>query len=107
MNKLEKQVMAGVAAIYVARRLTSPGAVKTYALLLSLVGIAAFVSLPHVAANFIHAESSGVPALVAFLLSAVTKTNFVVQAALVVGTVALLSLARDMVRSPVSQRSFA
>ena len=107
MNKnIEKQVMAGVAAIYVARRLTSPGALKAYALFVSFVGVAAFASLPHVAANFIHVESSGLPAVATFLLAAVTKTNFVVQAALVVGTVALLSLARDIVR-PVSGRMFA
>ena len=105
-TKIEKQVMAGVAAIYVVRRLTSPGALKAYALFVSFVGVAAFASLPHVAANFIHVESSGIPAMFAFLLAAVTKTNFVVQVALVVGTVALLSLVRDVVR-PVSDRVFA
>ena len=98
MTKIEKQVMAGVAAIYVTRRLVSTSALKGYALLVSFVGVVAFVSLPHVAANFIHIESAGLPAMGAFLLTAITKTNVVVQTALVVGAVALFSLAKDAVR---------
>ncbi len=98
--------MAGVVVIYIVRRLTSRRALKTYALFLSLVGVALFASLPHVFANFLHAESVGLPATGLFLLSAITKTNFVVQAALLVGVVALFSIVRDMVRSRDS-RHFA
>ena len=98
--------MAGVAVIYVVRRLTSQRALKAYALFLSLLGVALFASLPHVFSNFLHAESEGLPAMGPFLLSAITKTNFIVQAALLIGVVALFSIVRDMLR-PSDSRHFA
>lgn len=91
--------MAGVAVIYITRRLTSPRACKAYALVSSFIGIAFFASVPQVVANFLHAESVGILAFGPFLLSAVSKTNGVVQVALLVAIAALFSIARDMVKA--------
>ena len=98
MNKLERNIMAGVAVIYVVRKLTSRRAVECYALFLSAFGITLFVSLPHVAANFVHVESVGLPATGLYILSAVEKTNLIVQAALMLGVVAAFSLLRGVFR---------
>jgi hypothetical protein len=106
MNKFERNIMAGVAVIYIVRRLTSQRALKAYALFFSLLGVALFASLPHVFNNFLHVESEGLPAMGPFLLSAITKTNFVVQAALLVGVVVLFSIARDLFK-PSDSRHFA
>jgi len=89
--------MASVAVIYVTRRLTSPRALKAYALVLSFVGVVFFASIPNVVANFMHIGSAGIPAIYTFFLSAVTKTNFVVQIALILGGAAFVSLLRDVV----------
>jgi hypothetical protein len=96
-NDMEKRVMAGVAAIYVARKFSSRRALKTYALLASALGIAAFTSVPQVLTNFIHIESYGLPAMGAFFISAVTRTSLLVQAALVVGFITALSLMKEAV----------
>ncbi len=90
--------MAGVATIYVARKLSSTKALAIYALIASIVGIALFTSLPHILANLIHAESAGLPAVALFLLSAVTKTNLSVQAALLVAIFAGFFLLRETFR---------
>jgi hypothetical protein len=107
MNKLERNVMASVAVIYVTRRLTSQRALKAYALLLSFIGIVFFASVPHVLANFMHIGSAGLPAIYTFLLSAVTKTNFVVQVALIIGVATLVSLTRDLTRFSPRAANFA
>lgn len=104
MTKLEQKVMAGVAAVYIARRLKSPRALKAYTLFLSCVGILFFASVPNVLANFAHVGSTGLPAIGLFLFTAVMKTTAVVQIALVLGVVALVSLARDVVSSSVRQQ---
>ncbi len=92
MNKsnIEQQVMASVAVVYMARQLTSATALKVYALCVSLAGVAAFVSVPHVAANFFAVESGGFSSIATYLLSAVTGTRLVVQLAL--GVVALIGV---------------
>ncbi len=99
MNKLEQKIMASVAAIYLVRRLTSRRALKAYALLLSFLGIVAFVSLPHVAVNLFHVENHGFSALATYFLSAVTKTTVVVQLSLLISMIAAFSLGYDVLRA--------
>ena len=95
---IEQQVMAAVAVVYTGRVLASAGALKIYALLFSVGGIVSFVSLPHVAANFLAVESDGVGNAGMYIVSAVVSTTLVVQIALALGTVAGILLVRDTVR---------
>ena len=106
MTKLERNIMASIALIYVARRLTSRTALECYALFLSAFGITVLVSLSHVAANFVLVEDHGLPALGLFLLTAITKTNILVQLVLALGVIALVSLSRNLVRA-TGRRQFA
>lgn len=100
--------MASVGIIYVARKLTSRLALECYALILSLVGVAYFVSLPNVVANFTHVAQGGLVSIGAFLVAAVLGTKLVVQVAVLVGAVALALMVVDMVRStPASRQTFA
>lgn len=105
MSTIEKQVMAAVGLIYVGRRLTSAVAVKVYGLLLSFAGIGMFVSLSNVAANLASVMQGGIASVGVFLLSAVMSTTFVVQLALLVGGIAIVSLLRDAVRLLSHQRT--
>ncbi len=98
-SKIEQQVMAGVGVVYTARRLSSPLAIKLYALALSVVGLVVFVSLPHVAANFMNVARGGVGSIEGFALTAVLRTTIVVQLALGIGIFAIVSLLSDVVRS--------
>ncbi len=106
MTKVEQKVMAGVAAIYVARRFTSRTALECYALFFSAFGITLLVSLPHVLANILIVESHGLPALGFYFLTAITKTNLLVQITLVVGVAGLTSLIFDVVQA-TNYRRFA
>jgi hypothetical protein len=99
INTIEQQVMGSVAAVYAARRFANPFMLKVYALVLSAAGIMAFVSLSHVGANFLAAQSHGAPAVSTFVFSAVTKTTLIVQCALAVGAFAFISLVLDATRS--------
>lgn len=93
MTTIEQKVMAGVGLIYIGRKLASPLAFQWYALILSAVGIAMFVSLPNVVQNFqAVAAAGGLPSITNFVLSAVTSTTVIVQLWLVLGVVAVLSL---------------
>ena len=98
-SKIEQQVMASVAVIYTARRLTSRFAFECYALALSFAGAAYFASLPHVAANLLNVASGGVPSIGTFVVSAILGTKLVVQVAVAVGACALVALGIDMTRS--------
>ena len=106
MSKIQQKVMAGVAIIYTARLLTSAVAFKVYGLMLSFVGIVAFVSLSNVVSNFASVAQGGVFNIGTFVLSAVLGTTLVVQLALVVG-VTLGLLLVDATRSLTQERSFA
>ena len=98
-STIEKNVMAAVRVAYVGRLLGSATALKVYAFAISVVGVAAFVSVPHVAANFMAVANGGFGAVTVFLLAAVTQTKVMVQAALLVGMFALASLGLEAVRS--------
>lgn len=107
MSKIEEQVMGSVAVIYAARALFSITAFKVYALVLSLGGIVAFVSVPHVASNFVNvAQGGGVGSVALFVVSAVVSTTLLVQLALMVGAVAALLLVVPVVFR-THTRSFA
>ncbi|MEI6864090.1 MAG: hypothetical protein WCK46_01825 [Candidatus Adlerbacteria bacterium] len=104
-TKIEQQVMASVAVVYTARRLTSRFALECYALALSFVGTVFFVSLPHVAANLSNVAGGGAGSIEAFIISAVLGTKLIVQLALVVGTCALVAMGVDMSRQTASGRT--
>ena len=90
--------MANVAVIYTARKLMGRTALEFYTLVVSLVGAAFFVSLPHIALNFERVASGGVGSIALFILTAVLSTTIVVQIALLLGAVAFASLVADFVR---------
>jgi len=98
-STIEKNVMASVRVVYGARLLTSVTALKVYAFALSVVGVAAFVSVPHVAANFVAVANGGLGTMAAFALAAVAQTKLMVQAALLVGIFAFASLGLEAARS--------
>jgi len=104
MSKIEERVMGNVAVIYAARRLAGATALKLYALVLSFVGIVAFVSIPNVAANFVNVAQGGVEGALVFIISAVVGTALLVQVSLVVAAVAAVSLVVPVFRGG---RSFA
>ncbi len=106
MSKIETQVMASVAAIHAARRLTGRTALELYALGVSLAGVATLVSIPNIAANFSNVAQLGLSAIATFLVAAITNTTLFVQLALVVGAFALVFLCADLVRALHQQRSF-
>ncbi len=99
MSTIEKHVMATVRIIYVARLCTTRLAFESYALLLSLIGIATLVSVPHVLTNLFSVANHGLLGIGTFLLAAVMRTKIVVQVALLVGAGALLLLSTDIIRS--------
>ncbi len=98
-SKIEQQVMASVGVIYAARKLTSRFALSCYALALSFLGTAYFVSLPHVLENLTNVAGGGVGSIETFFVSAVLGTKFVVQIALLVGIGALAVMAIDLAHS--------
>jgi type IV secretory pathway TrbF-like protein len=105
-SKIESQVMASVGTIYAARRIVSGTALKAYALVASVYALGALVWVSRIGENLAQAMNGGVLAVGNFVLYAVMHTTFVVQAVLLVATIALVSLAVDAVRA-VSPRSAA
>lgn len=104
-NSIEQQVMATVAVVYVARRLTSRTALELYALVVSTVGIVAFVSVSNVTANLVNAAQNGIESIVVYMVAAILGTTIVVQIALVLGVVAFLLLVSDIIKSMASSVS--
>lgn len=108
ISKIEQQVMAGVAVVYTARRLTSRFALECYALTLSLAGAAYFVSLPNVLSNLTHVAQGGLVSIGVFFVSAVLHTKLVVQVATLIGMVSLILMGVDVARSAATPvRRFA
>lgn len=110
-NSIEQQVMATVAVVYMARRLTSRTALELYALVVSVIGIVAFVSVSNVTANLGNVAQNGIESIVAYIVAAVLGTTIIVQIALVLGVVAFLSLVSDAIKliasSSTSSRQIA
>lgn len=91
--------MAGVGTIYAARQLTSVGALKIYALILSLWMVGRLVWVSEIFHNFMQVEKLGAGAIANYLLDAVGHTQLAVQVCLLVAIVAAASLAIDAIRS--------
>jgi len=105
-TNIERNVMASVAVIYTTRKFLSPLALQFYALIVSAVGIAMFVSVPNVAQNFqAVAASGGFDSISTFLFSAVISTTIVVKLWLVVGSAAVISLFLRVARSFTTARA--
>jgi len=98
-SKIEQQVMAGVAVVYTTRKLTSHFALECYALVLSFVGAAYFVSLPNVFENLTHVAQGGAVSIGVFFLTAILQTKLAVQIALLVGAASLVFMGVDVARS--------
>lgn len=91
-SKVEQRVMAGVHTIHMAKRLVGVTALKWYGLVLSTIGLSAFVSIPHVASNFVNVAQGGVGSAFIFIVSAILGTTLVVQCVLAIGAAATISL---------------
>lgn len=106
-SKIEQQVMASVATIYVARKLFSRTALECYALALCAFSLTILVSVSHVVQNFfgVARNPQGIPF---YLSSAVAHTTTLVQLVLLIAVAALLALVIDLVRSVgAPRRNFA
>ncbi len=100
-SKIEQQVMAGVRVVYMARQLVSATALKLYVCALSLYGLGRLVWVSHVFENWSHV---GLQGTLQFVASAVLNTHLPVQIALLILTVAALSLIRDLARTLTAPR---
>jgi hypothetical protein len=96
--------MASVGVVHTARRLVSWTALKVYALVASLYALGILVWVARVQENLLHVANGGVLAVGNFVLYAVFHTSVAVQAVLLVATVALLSLAVDLIRTLSSEQ---
>ncbi|HVZ75674.1 MAG TPA: hypothetical protein VG934_00120 [Candidatus Paceibacterota bacterium] len=99
MRTIEERVMGTVGVIYIARILVSATALRLYALTLSLAGIVAFASVPHVFLNILVVAHSGPAGVAFYLLYAVLGTTLIIQLALAVGATAAVSLFVSLVRT--------
>lgn len=97
--------MASVGVVHTARRLVSWTALKVYALVASVYALGILVWVARVQENLLSAANNGVLALGNFVLVALAHTSVVVQAVLLVATVALVSLAVDLVRTLSSKQA--
>ena len=91
--------MASVGVVHTARRAVSSTALKSYALVASVYALGILVWVSEVQANFLSAMNGGVLALGNYVLVALAHAELAVQAVLLVATVALVSLAIDLVRT--------
>jgi len=106
-SKIEQQVMASVGVIHTVRRMVSMAALKVYTVVASVYALGILVWVSEIQANLLNAMNGGVLAVGNFVLVAVLHTTFVVQAVLLVATVALVSLAVDLTRTLTAQRQGA
>src|SRR3989344_2750865 len=102
---IEERVMMNVATVFALRKLVSATALKLYALVLSLGGVVALVSVSNVIANLVKVAEGGVGSVAFFVVSAVLSTTLVVQVALLLGAFAAISLVTPALRS--GSRAFA
>lgn len=100
-SKIEQQVMASVGVIYVARQLVSRTALKLYVCVATLWGIGQLVWVARVFENLSHV---GINGFVHFVTVALLNTDILVQAALVIGAIAFVSLLTDLVKPVANQQ---
>jgi hypothetical protein len=98
-SAIERQVMAAVGVIYVARLLVSRTAVELYVLAASSVAIWQLTWVHKVFENFFTALRGGLPDVSTYLLVAVTHAHLAVQLTLVVAAVAGITFILDMARA--------
>jgi hypothetical protein len=98
-TSIEQRVMANVAVIYTARKMLSRTALKAYVFFLSLVGVAFFVSVPHITQNLEKVAHGGVGSVALFIFTAILSTTIIVQIALLLGAIAFASFVADFVRN--------
>ena len=99
MTKIEQRVMAGVAAIHVARKALSRTALECYALFVSAFGLTMLVSLSSVEQNLLSVAQGGVTNIFNFSLVAFTNTSHVVQGIVLLASVALVFMLADLARA--------
>ncbi len=99
MTKIEDKVMAGVAGIYLARKLLSRTALECYALFASAFSLTMFVSLSSVERNFISVAEGGLANIFNFSIVAFVNTSHVVQGTVLLASVALLFMLADLARA--------
>lgn len=102
-SKIEQQVMASVGVIHTARRMVSGTALKVYALVASVYALGILVWVSKVEENLLNVMNGGVLAVGNYILAALMHTELAVQMLLVVATLALVSLAIDLVRSSATR----
>ena len=85
--------------IRLARILSSHVALRSYLLVASLAAVVTTVSVSNVVQNFLSVAEGGPSGVGVFALSAVLKTQLLVQLALILGGFSLVSLVRQMTGS--------
>lgn len=106
MTNIENKVMAGVAGIYLARKIVSRTALECYALFISTFGLTMLVSLSSVERNFISVAEGGAVNILNFFLVAFANTSHIVQGIVMLATAALLFMLTDLVRALRSTPGF-
>ena len=99
MTRIENKVMAGVAGVYLARKIVSRTALKCYALFISAFGLTTLVSVSNVGHNFASVAQGGVANIANFFLVAFANTSHVVQGIVLLATVALFCMLVDLARA--------
>jgi len=95
--KLQKKTMRRVYAVYVLKNILNPLAVKVYALAVFAVWASIYVSAGNVFAN--AKNISGFSGAFDFSLSAITQTEFVVQAIVLAVVILVAFLIRDIAKN--------
>ncbi|MDQ5955131.1 MAG: hypothetical protein QG621_134 [Patescibacteria group bacterium] len=99
MTKIEQQVMAGVAGIYLARKMLSRTALECYALFASAFSLTMLVSVSSVERNFISVAEGGLANILNFSIVAFANTSYVVQGTVLLAAIALAGMLADLVRA--------
>lgn len=99
MTKVEDKVMAGVAGIYLARKVLSRTALECYALFVSAFSLTMFVSVSNIEHNLASVAQGGVANIANFFLVAFANTSHVVQGIVMLATIALLFMLADLARA--------
>lgn len=106
-TKIQQQVMASVAAIYIARRLTSVRVLSAAVAFASMLALWKFVWVHRVLENFASAQSRGADTLGNYIVTAVSHAHAPVQIALLCAIAAAGILVADIIRSSSRGRSLA
>jgi hypothetical protein len=103
-STIETRVMANVGAIYTARKIFGPVALKLYVLALSGLALWKLVWVTRIEQNLLQVMNGGVVAVWNYATYAILHTNVVVQITLAVATIAFVMLVADLIRSAATPR---